>query len=148
MGGIVVKVKATKTVLKAARTMYKKAWAKRVDADEEHAMTRDRNRPLIVVLRIPAGATVIRGNDEASWVSATGNYHNKHRTNKAKVVKLLDLKGNKVEDKVAVSDAKWDFYYTVGETVKPDRFDPDKTVVCGDGIHVFKTFQEAVDYEL
>ena len=36
--------------------------------------------------------------------------------------------------------------YKVGETVKPDKYDPNPFVECSNGIHFFITKQEAMDY--
>jgi uncharacterized protein YjbI with pentapeptide repeats len=37
--------------------------------------------------------------------------------------------------------------YTIGEIVRPGKFDPDIRVMCSGGIHVFLTKQEAIDYD-
>ena len=36
--------------------------------------------------------------------------------------------------------------YKVGETVKPDTYDPNPLVECSNGIHFFISKQEAIDY--
>jgi uncharacterized protein YjbI with pentapeptide repeats len=39
-----------------------------------------------------------------------------------------------------------DFTYTIGQTVRPDSFDPDPRVECSHGIHFFITREEAEEY--
>lgn len=39
------------------------------------------------------------------------------------------------------------FYYNLGEEITPDSFNPDWRKTCGHGIHFFRNFDEAVNYE-
>ena len=36
--------------------------------------------------------------------------------------------------------------YTIGATVRPDKYDPDPRVECSHGIHFFLTREEAEEY--
>ena len=38
------------------------------------------------------------------------------------------------------------FIYKIGETVRPDKFDPDPRTECSNGIHFFITREEAETY--
>ena len=40
------------------------------------------------------------------------------------------------------------FIYEVGQTVKPDKFDPSPLIECSNGIHAFITRLEAEEYSL
>ena len=48
------------------------------------------------------------------------------------------------EDARSIHDS--DFVYTVGQTVRPDSFDPDPRIECSHGIHFFVTRKEAEEY--
>ena len=80
---------------------------------------------VIVELEIPAGAIVF---------SINGN---KCRTNIAKVISIENVLD------VAYSIMERKFEYRPGETVIPDDFDLQYNVECGNGIHFFKTREEA-----
>jgi hypothetical protein len=87
---------------------------------------------LIAKLLIPA---------EAQRVNAIGS--RKCRFEYAKVIAIYD--GEKeVNNGRGMYDSE--FIYTVGETVKPDKFDDSPLIECSNGIHAFITRQEAEDY--
>lgn len=74
--------------------------------------------------------------------------HKKCRANKAKILEIQDLKGNKLNMNVARSFYDSNFIYTIGETVEVKNFDTNRFNVCAPGIHFFITRKEAVDYEI
>ena len=65
----------------------------------------------------------------------------KCRAEYAKVIAIYDSKGKKVNSCGGWHDN--DFKYTVGETVKPDKYDDDIRLECTHGIHFFLTKEEA-----
>lgn len=64
----------------------------------------------------------------------------KSRADSAKVTKIHG------GGKVAYSLHSPEFEYKVGETVKPDVFDPIGDYACSSGIHFFKNKEDAVKY--
>jgi len=71
----------------------------------------------------------------------------KCRTDKAKVLEITDLDGNKLPDKISIHS--WynkNFIYRVGEIIKADNFDECRWNECSNGIHFFLSKQEAIDY--
>lgn len=66
---------------------------------------------------------------------------NKCRVERAKVVSIdgVGIDGYSVYNPSVV--------YRVGEWVEPDYYDDDERVPCTNGIHVFATRQEAVEYD-
>ena len=83
---------------------------------------------IIVKLEIPSGAIVF------------GINGSKFRTNRAKVIEISD------NQKSAISKYNDTFIYKIGKTYKIKDFDLMYNVECGEGIHFFKTEQEAEDY--
>ena len=80
---------------------------------------------------------------KAKRVNAIGS--RKCRFEYAKVLAIYD--GEKeVNNGRGMHDS--DFIYTVGETVKPDKFDDSPLIECSNGIHAFITRQEAEDYNI
>ena len=71
-------------------------------------------------------------------------YGRKCRCSKAKVLSIVDLKGNDVER--AYSGFNSDFEYIVGQIVEVNDFDENRWEECSTGIHFFITRQEAIDY--
>lgn len=69
---------------------------------------------------------------------------NKCRSNKAKVLYLINREGCKVNK--GYSFFKNSFIYRVGEEVIPDNFDSDRWNECSHGINFFLTREEAEDY--
>ena len=69
----------------------------------------------------------------------------KCRVSAAKVMSATTPDGKPFKGKM-VSDRRAEFEYKVGATVTPDRFDPDPRDECSNGIHVFLTRMEAVEY--
>lgn len=87
--------------------------------------------PLIVELIIPRGAIVF------------GINNNKFRTDKAIVKDIYDYKGN--HHKRAYSYYKY-FSYYVGDEIEVFDFNTEYNVECGEGIHFFKTKEEAINW--
>ncbi len=82
---------------------------------------------VIVRLRIPA---------EALRSNATGR---KCRASEAEVLEIIGAE-------VAYSTYDSNFTYRIGETVKPEEWNPDRWTECGGGIHFFITQWEAENY--
>lgn len=70
----------------------------------------------------------------------------KCRCNKAKVLEIQNIEGDKLELKNAKSIYNRNFKYKVGEMVSVPNFDEDRWNECSTGIHFFINRQEAVDY--
>jgi hypothetical protein len=69
----------------------------------------------------------------------------KSRVSEAKIVEMTNLTtGTKVKKGRSIFDES--FLYTLGDTVKPDSYNPSKTAVCTYGIHVFKKKCDAENY--
>ena len=79
--------------------------------------------------------------EDAKRSSATTR---KCRCSKAKVLKIIDAKGNEI--KSAESTYCKDFFYHVGETVEVPDFDTNRWNECSTGIHFFITREEAERY--
>ena len=88
----------------------------------------------IVVLEIP---------EDAKRLSATGR---KCRCDKAKVLEIQTMDGDKADVAEVCSTYDYDFIYRIGETVSVDNFNEDRWNECSEGIHFFINRQEAVDY--
>ena len=69
----------------------------------------------------------------------------KCRAEFANVLAIFDRTGNET---TGTLPSKHDgrFLYAVGQTVKPDSFDPDAMIECSNGIHFFMTRIEAQEY--
>jgi uncharacterized protein YjbI with pentapeptide repeats len=80
---------------------------------------------VLVRLRIPA---------HAARSNATGR---KCRASEAEVLEIIGADEARSYDD--------NFVYRVGETVKADKWNPDRWIECGDGIHFFLTRAEAED---
>ena len=83
---------------------------------------------LIVTLEIPKGAIVFSINNK------------KCRTNVAKVVEISN------GSEIAYSQHDETFAYKVGETVYPNSFNCEYYKECAEGIHFFRTREEAENY--
>ena len=83
---------------------------------------------LIVTLEIPKGAIVFSINNS------------KCRTNVAKVVEISN------GSEIAYSQHDETFAYKVGETVYPNDFNCEYNEECAEGIHFFRTREEAEKY--
>lgn len=70
----------------------------------------------------------------------------KCRCSEAIVLGIEELDGRPAVVKRVSSGYDGKFVYTIGETVRVDDFDEDRTHECAPGIHFFITRQEAVDY--
>ena len=89
---------------------------------------------LVVKLQIP---------EDAKRSSAYGR---KCRCDKAIVLGIYDMDGNKTEIKQVTSKRNEDFVYEVGQTVSVPDFDEYRWNECSTGIHFFVTFAEAANY--
>lgn len=83
----------------------------------------------IVKLRVPA---------EAQRSNATGR---KCRASEAKVLAIYTTDGSEITEAHSTYDPN--FVYQVGETVRPDSYDPDRWNECAPGIHFYITREEA-----
>ena len=81
--------------------------------------------------------------DTAKRSSAFGR---KCRCSEAVVMDIERMNGEPCDVTSVASSYDNDFIYTIGETVRVDNFDKDRTHECAPGIHFFITRQEAVDY--
>lgn len=70
----------------------------------------------------------------------------KCRCNKAKVISITTLSGDKTNITEVRSDYDPDFIYKLGEYVEVKNFDDNRWNECSTGIHFFITRQEAVNY--
>jgi hypothetical protein len=73
-------------------------------------------------------------------------FSRKCRAEYAKVIKLVDVNGNKVKKGYSMHNPK--VVYEVGKITRPDKFDNRWYVECGGGIHFFLTEQEAKEFNL
>ena len=100
--------------------------------EDFHAYKKCRD-DLIVELIIPKGSIVFSINNS------------KCRTNRAKVVSITDIEG-KVTYNEAVSKQDENFIYKVGAELEIEDFNLMYNVECAEGIHFFRTREEAVNY--
>ena len=70
----------------------------------------------------------------------------KCRCDKALVLEIQDLEGNKLDIKEVINTSYAECKYVVGETVYADKWDEDRWNECSHGIHFFLDRQTAVDY--
>ena len=80
---------------------------------------------------------------DAKRCSATSR---KCRCDKAKVLRILDMNRQEIDEIYVVSKFDRNFAYWVGEIVSVDDFDENRWNECSTGIHFFVNFQEAVNY--
>ena len=80
---------------------------------------------------------------DAKRCSATSR---KCRCDKAKVLSILDMNRQEIDEIYVVSKFDRNFAYWVGEIVSVDDFDENRWNECSTGIHFFVNFQEAVNY--
>ena len=69
----------------------------------------------------------------------------KCRCDKAMVLEITSLDGNKHYDEVTNNNYK-ETVYKVGEMVYPDSFDENRWCECSHGIHFFINKEDAIDY--
>ena len=100
--------------------------------EDFHAYKKCRD-DLIVELIIPKGSIVFSINNS------------KCRTNRAKVVSITDIEG-KVTYNEAISKQNENFIYKVGAELEIENFNLMYNVECAEGIHFFRTREEAVNY--
>ena len=65
-----------------------------------------------------------------------------------RIDKTTSHKIDKAYSSRAGFDSVEQLIYELGNTVKPDSFDPNRFNECSNGIHFFMTEQEALDYYL
>lgn len=70
----------------------------------------------------------------------------KCRASKAIVLAVYKKNGKRSNIKYLHSQHDANFTYQKGQTIIPDKFDPDPRVECSYGIHFFMTQQEAVEW--
>jgi len=70
----------------------------------------------------------------------------KCRAEFARVLDIRNSKGNKIKECGGTHNNR--FIYRVGETVIPDKYDPNPLVECSNGIHFFISQQEAKDWQV
>lgn len=97
---------------------------------------------VIAKLIIPKDAAVIFTNHKcrASYAIVDGFYSYDHLFEPGPSKKL--------DTKLAFSAWNTRFYYEDGKTVTPDSFDPDPDRECSHGIHFFRTYEEARQYNI
>ena len=80
--------------------------------------------------------------EDAKRSSAFGR---KCRCSAAKVLAIYDEDEEECAAAISINDS--DFVYRVGEIVRVDNFEDDRTQECAPGIHFFITRKEAEDYK-
>lgn len=93
------------------------------------------------------GIAELRVPEDAKRVSGTSR---KGRVSKAEVIRITDIESG-MEVPVGWSPILTDnrcLYYRKGETVIPDKFDPNRWQTCSNGIHCFATKEEAIAFKV
>ena len=67
------------------------------------------------------------------------------RAEYAKTIAIYDANGKHIK-KCKCWNRDYDFEYVVGQTAKPDKYNPDIRIECTDGIHFFITKKEAEEF--
>ena len=75
--------------------------------------------------------------------SATGR---KCRTNKAKVLEIQNVNGEKTDISSVESDYDSSFIYVVGQEITVPDFEENRFIECASGIHFFINRQEVIEY--
>lgn len=91
------------------------------------------------------GIAELRVPEDAQRVSGTSR---KGRVSKAEVIRITEIESGE-EVPVGWSPVLVDrrcLYYRKGETVIPDKFDPNRWQTCSNGIHCFATKEEAIAF--
>ena len=98
--------------------------------------------PAIAKLIIPKDAAVIFTNHKcrASYTIVDGFYPD-NRLFEPGPSKKLDIK-------LAISAYDTRFCYEDGKIATPDSFDPNPDIECSHGIHFFRTYEEARQYDI
>ncbi len=104
---------------------------------------RNGRRRVVVTLEIPEDATTNLNRSNIA-VKQTA----KHRTNKAKVIKIEDNNGRTYTTAESFHFSTKRLIYNVGAIVEEPAFDPDLEKVCAEGIHFFLDYNRAVKYGL
>ena len=81
--------------------------------------------------------------DDAMRSSATGR---KCRANKAKVLEIQNVDGEKADINSVASDYDSSFIYVVGQEITVPNFEENRFMECAPGIHFVINRQEAVEY--
>lgn len=84
-------------------------------------------------------------NEDRAFVSDTNCA--KFRANSLKVIKIINTtKPNFIKTKIVNVCRDIETEYKVGDIVEPHLYEYDKNVICGGGIHYFKTLEPAYFY--
>jgi hypothetical protein len=123
--------KSTKYVYKACVDFYSK--------------NKDDRKWLVIMKKTPKTIT----NESREKVHDTNVA--KHRANLLKVIKIINMNKPTLTKKYimncTMTESGYKFmFYKVGKIVKSDSYDNDPNVVCGSGIHYFKTLLPAFYY--
>ena len=96
--------------------------------------------------RVPGAILELLVSKKAQRVSAPSNNERKYRVSKVKVKRALREDGTVIQD-LTKFHSLWEpsFTYEVGKWAEEPSFDPDPTMICTRGIHIFLTFEEARD---
>ena len=71
--------------------------------------------------------------------------HAKFRTNKVKVISIVDpITKVKMDEDRSIHTKT--FIYKIGETIIENRYSPDINEICAAGIHYFKTYEAALSW--
>lgn len=108
-----------------------------------YKVAQSEHEKVIVTLEIPEDAITNMNRQDVVDVSKA-----KHRTNKAKVISIEDLKGNTYNKAESYKYNKKSLIYEVGKTVFVDDFDTNIDNLCSTGIHYFldKELAKMYDY--
>lgn len=93
----------------------------------------DSNETVYIELLVPAAAQRVTQHGCDHWECLLMR---KSRVEFAQVIGIADKNGEKLDEARAMY--RRDFTYKVGETVRPDMFDPNPDECCGHGIHVHR----------
>jgi hypothetical protein len=112
----------------------------------------------IVTLFIPANAEKIAGqwNESSKYAKRSGKTTAEYRTgwptgkmraNKAVVVSIKTLQGKDLKEAYSIHTVRGkSMKYVVGKTVTPATWNKNNHIMCGGGIHFFRTKNEAKAY--
>ena len=81
--------------------------------------------------------------EDAMRLSATGR---RCRANKAKVLEIQNVDGEKADISSVESDYDSSFIYVVGQEITVPDFEENRFIECASGIHFFINRQDAVNY--
>jgi len=96
---------------------------------------------VIVTLRIP--------NDSKTNINRSDivdKKYAKYRTNKATIIDIEDMDGNKYNNAVSSVYTKKKIQYITHETITEENYNEDVNIVCGEGIHFFIDKEASIYY--